>query len=305
VALAGLRDAAGVLPTLAATLSIGDSADVTLPQQVKTALRHKQMLLVLDNFEHVVSAAAFLEELLAACPQIKVLVTSRQLLQLQAERAFEVPPLAVPDVRQTLAGAGLAQCPAVALFLQRVQSYLPTFKMTENNAQAIAELCLRLDGLPLALELAAARIKLFSPQELLTRLTQDWQILSSDLRTIPERHRTLSYLIGWSYDLLNEQEQWLFRQLSVFVNGVSLETIEAVFGTVIRPASLLFEAVTSLLNKRLLQRIEQEHGEPRFVMLETILSYAMQRLQVRESRRSGSVLMPAIIWLWSRRLNPC
>jgi predicted ATPase/transcriptional regulator with XRE-family HTH domain len=284
VALAAVRDSEAVLPTLAATLGIEDSASISLEQQVKMVLHDKRLLLLLDTFEHVMSAASFLEELLAACPQVKVLVTSRQLLQLPAERAFAVPPLSLPDHRQPLTNASLTQSSAVALFLQRVQSYLPSFKMTEHNARAIAELCIRLDGLPLALELAAARIKLFSPQALLARLSQDWQILSSELRTTPERHRTLSYTIQWSYDLLTEQEQWLFRHLSIFVGGVSFDTIEAVFGTIIQPASTLLELVTSLLNKSLLQRVKHDHGEPRLVMSEQIRHYALNCLQEQGER---------------------
>jgi predicted ATPase/DNA-binding XRE family transcriptional regulator len=279
VALAVLHDPAAVLPTIAATLGIEDSEGVSLEQQVKTVLRNKCLLLVLDNFEHVVGAASFLEELLASCPQVKVLVTSRHMLQLQAEHAFAVPPLALPGAGHPFAAEQLTQFAAIALFLQRVQSHVPTFKITESNAQAIAELCARLDGLPLAIELAAARIKLFSPQALLARLSQDWQILKSELRTVPERHRTLYYLIQWSYDLLDEQEQQLFRYLSIFVGGVAFDTIEAVFGTIIQPASTLLEMVASLLNKSLLQRIEQDNGEPRFVMLETIRSYALSCLQ--------------------------
>jgi predicted ATPase/DNA-binding XRE family transcriptional regulator/Tfp pilus assembly protein PilF len=279
VSLAVLADPASVLPTLAAALGIQDSEGVSLEQQVKTVLQKKQLLLFLDNFEHVVSAASFLEEVLAACPLVKVLVTSRQLLQLQAEHEFAVPSLSLPDSKQSLAGERLMQSAAVALFLQRVQLYLPSFQITENNAQAIAALCTHLDGLPLAIELAAARIKLFSPQALLERLSQDRQVLTNELRSVPERHRTLYYMMGWSYDLLNEQEQWLFRHLSVFVGGASLETIEKVFGVIIQPASMLLEVVTSLLNKSLLQRREQDDGEPRFVMLETIRHYALDCLR--------------------------
>jgi predicted ATPase/transcriptional regulator with XRE-family HTH domain/Tfp pilus assembly protein PilF len=299
VALEVLHDPASVLPIIAATLGIQDSQGVSLEQQVKTVLYKKHLLLLLDNFEHMLGAAPFLEALLAACPQVKVLVTSRALLQLQAEQSFVVPPLSLPTAGQPLVAERLTQYAAVALFKQRVQSYLPLFKITENNAHAIADLCVRLDGLPLAIELAAARIKLFSPQALLERLSQDQHILTNDFRDIPERHRTLYYLIQWSYDLLDEQEQWLFRHLSVFAGGVSLPTIEAVFGTIIQPASKLLETVTSLLNKSLLQRIEQDTGEPRFVMLGTIRTYALDCLQeqgeTQERRRAHAMHYLALV----------
>lgn len=301
VALAVLHDPVSVLPTIAVTLGIQDSQGVSLEQQMRDALHKKRLLLLLDNFEHVLGAASFLEELLAACPQVKVLVTSRALLQLQAEQSFAVPSLSLPPSGQPLVMERLMQYTAVALFRQRVQSYLPSFKITESNAQAVVDLCARLDGLPLAIELAAARIKLFSPQTLLDRLSQGQQILTSDFRDIPERHRTLYYLIQWSYDLLDEQEQWLFRHLSVFVGGASLPTIEAVFGTVIQSEATLLEAVTSLLNKSLLQRIEQENGEPRFMMLEIIRTYALACLQeqreMQERRRAHALHYLALVEL--------
>ncbi len=279
VPLAVVHDPAAVLPTIATTLGIQDSQGVPLEQQVKTVLHNKHLLLLLDNFEHVIGAVSFLEALLSACPQVKVLVTSRALLHLQEEHAFAVPCLSLPPFGQPLVVERLVQYAAVTLFRQRAQNYLPSFKITESNAQAIADLCVRLDGLSLAIELAAARIKLFSPQALLQRLAHDQQMLTNELRDIPQRHRTLESLIQSSYELLEEREQWLFRHLAVFVGGASLSTIEAVFGTIIQPASTLLEMVISLLNKSLLQRIEQDNGEPRFLMLETIRAYALDCLQ--------------------------
>jgi predicted ATPase/transcriptional regulator with XRE-family HTH domain len=280
VSLAVLRDPAFVLPTIATALGIQENVSYSLEQQVKAFLRAKRVLLLLDNFEHIASAAPVIEELLLDCPYIKVLVTSRHVLQLGAEHTFTVPPLSLPDLTSLPSAEELMQYAAIALFVQRVQTYHSAFKITDDNASAIAELCVRLDGLPLAIELAAARIKLFSPQALLARFLQDQHILRSELLSIPERHRTLYYTIQWSYDLLNEQEQWLFRHLSVFVGGSSLETIEAFLtDTIPSSSSTIMEIVVSLLNKSLLQRIEQDHGEPRFVMLETLRTYALNCLQ--------------------------
>ena len=279
VSLAPLDDAASVLPAIATVLDIQERTGGSLEQQVKTALRKKRLLLLLDNCEHVIGAVSFLEALLGACPGVKVLVTSRQVLQLQAEHAFVVPSLSLPAPRQVISISDIAQYTALVLLIQRVQLYQPTFKLTQSNIQVAVDLCRFLDGLPLAIELAAARIKLFSLQTLFTRLAQDWHLLKSELRTVAERHRTLYYTVQWSYNLLNEQEQWFFRRFSVFVGGASLEAIEATLGTGDQPASVLLEIVTSLLDKSLLQRGEQSDGEPRFTMLGTIRSYALECLQ--------------------------
>ncbi len=274
-----LCDPASLLPAIAAVLDIQDSVPLPLVHQMKTFLREKQILLLLDNFEHIASAAPLIEDLLQDCPHIKVLVTSRHVLQLQGEYTFAVPPLALPNLEPLPATEELIRYAAIALFMQRAQTHIPTFKMTASNAHAIAELCIHLDGLPLAIELAAARIKLFSPQALLTRFLQDQNILRSELRTIPERHRTLYSTIKSSYDLLDKQEQWLLRHLAIFVGNISLETIEAVFSSSIQAPLTLMEIVTSLLNKSLLQRIERDNGEPCFFLLETIRYFAANCLQ--------------------------
>lgn len=279
VPLSNLRDSASILPALVAALGIQDSVPLSLEHLVKTFLHEKQVLLLMDNFEHIASAAPFIEGLLLDCHHVKVLVTSRHVLQLEAEHTFVVPPLSLPNFGHPLAIEGLMHYAGIALFIQRVQTHLPTFKITESNADAIAELCMHLDGLPLVIELAAARIKLFSPQALLTRLLQDQHVLKSDLRTIPERHRTLYLMIKSSYDLLDEQEQWLLRHLAIFVGNIALETIEAVLSVSIKAPSTIMEIVTSLLNKSLLQRIERDNEEPRFFMLETIRYFAVSCLQ--------------------------
>jgi predicted ATPase/DNA-binding XRE family transcriptional regulator len=287
VPLASLGDPNMLIATLASALGIQPSAEITPEQQVKNILRDKHMLLFMDNFEHLISASSMIESLLQDCPEITVLVTSRQVLQLQAEHIFEVPVLSKPDRDQLPEPDQLMQYTAVALFMQRAQEYLPTFKLTAANASAIAELCIRLDGLPLAIELAAVRIKLYNPQGLLTRLNQDQHILKNGLRSAPERHYTLDYMIKWSYDLLSEREKWFFQHFAVFISGAQLETIEDCFNAVIQPGTLgeIVEVVDSVLNKTLIQRIEQqENAGPRFVMLETIRQYALDCL-----RESGNL----------------
>ncbi|HEY6539771.1 MAG TPA: hypothetical protein VIZ18_02495, partial [Ktedonobacteraceae bacterium] len=255
-----------------------------LLERLAEELRQRQMLLLLDNFEQVVSAAEQVAALLSACPQLKVLVTSREVLHIRAEHEFPVPPLAVPDPDHLPDLAALSYNAAIALFLQQAQAIQPAFQLTDANARAVAELCVRLDGLPLAIELAAARMKLFSPQALLTRLGQRLTVLTSVSRDVPARQQTLRDTIAWSYNLLDEEEQRLFRWLSVFVGGCTMEAIEALWaehdGSESEP---VLDKVASLVDKSLLQRMEQRAvQEPRLVMLETIREYARERLAASE-----------------------
>src|SRR5205807_355480 len=193
-------------------------------------LRDKHFLLLLDNFEQVVSAAPDLAELLIACPKVKILVTSRAALHVQGEQEFPVPPLSLPKQAHLLASENLAQYAAVDLFVQRAQAVKPDFLFTEANAHAIAEICIRLDGLPLAIELAAARIKLLPPQALLQRLSRMLFVLTGGVQNVPARQQTLRNTIAWSYDLLDAAEQRLFQRLSVFVGSYTLDAVEAVCG---------------------------------------------------------------------------
>ena len=280
VNLAPISDPALVVPTLAETLAIREGSGRTLLERLVEELRQRQTLLLLDNFEQVVSAAEQVATLLIACPQLKVLVTSREVLHVRAEHEFPVLPLTVPDPDHLPDLAALSYNAAVALFLQQAQAVKPDFQLTDTNARAIAELCARLDGLPLAIELAAARMKLFSPRALLARLGQRLSVLTSAGRDVPERQQTLRNTIAWSYDLLDAQEQRLFRQLSVFAGGCTMEAIEAVCTPPGSPAASILDGVASLVDKSLLQHVEQQVGEePRFVMLETIREYALERLE--------------------------
>jgi len=282
VNLAPISDPALVVPTIAQTLDVKEVADHPLLDLVIAFLREKQVLLLLDNFEQVVSAAERITALLATCPQLKVLVTSREVLHVRGEQEVAVPPLSLPDPKRLPDLLALSQYEAVALFLQRAQAARPEFQVTTANAPAVAEICIRLDGLPLAIELAAARIKLLPPQALLARLGQRLQVLTSGVRDAPTRQQTLWNTIKWSYDLLNAREQRLFRRLSVFVGGCRLSAAEAVCGAGGDAAAgmggSVLDGVASLMDKSLLQQTEQDSNEPRLAMLETIREYGLEML---------------------------
>jgi predicted ATPase len=243
-------------------------------------LREKQVLLLLDNFEQVVSAAEPIAALLAACPQLKVLVTSREVLHVRGEQEFAVPPLALPDPKRLPDLLALSQYEAVALFIQRAQAARPEVQLTTVNAAAIAEICIRLDGLPLAIELAAARIKVLPPQALLARLGQRLAVLTSGARDVPERHQTLHNTMEWSYHLLDGHEQRLFRRLSIFIGGCTLEAAEALCAALGEGDATrsVFDGVASLIDKSFLRQSEPEGQEPRLLMLETIREYGWECL---------------------------
>ncbi len=277
VALASITVPELVIPAITEALGIQHVAETPLFEHVAYFLREKRILLILDNFEQVGSAAPLLEELLAACPSLKLIVTSREVLHLQAEREFPVTPLALPPAGAIRESETLTSYSAVALFVQRAQAVLPNFRVTRANAAAIAEVCARLDGLPLAIELAASRVKLLPPEALLKRLAQSFQVLSSDVRTLPARHRTLFNTMKWSYDLLDEQEQWLFRRLSIFVGGWTIEAAESMCAA--RNDIAVLNRIASLLDKNLLLRLEQEGEEPRLQMLMTLREYGLACLR--------------------------
>ena len=282
VNLAPISEPAFVLSTIAQTLQIKESGAQSVLDLLKASLGDKHVLLVLDNFEQVVSAAMQVAELLAACPKLKVIVTSREVLHVRGEQEYPVPPLSVPDPKHLPDLVALSQYEAVSLFIQRAQATRPGFQVTNANAPAVAEICARLDGLPLAIELAAARIKLLPPLALLARLGQRLAVLTSGTRDVPERQQTLRNTIAWSYNQLDATEQRLFRQLSVFVGGCTLQAVEAVCAALGNggEAGQALDGVASLVDKSLLQQTEQEGEEARFVMLETIREYGLERLTV-------------------------
>jgi predicted ATPase/class 3 adenylate cyclase len=275
VALAALTDSALVLPTIAQTLGLKEEGDRPLSETIADYLQEKELLLLLDNFEQVSAAAAELPGLLSTT-KVKLVVTSRAPLQVSGEQQYPVPPLALPRRGDQL--AELTQYESVRLFLERARAVRPDFELTDSNAAAIAELCERLDGLPLAIELAAARVKLLTPDAMLTRLESRLKLLTGGARDLPERQQTLRGAIDWSYELLDERERTMFNRLSVFVGGRSLEAIEAVCDPDGELGIDALECVASLIDKSLLRQ-EEADGQPRFVMLETIHEYARERLE--------------------------
>ena len=278
VPLAPISDPTLVVATIAQALGIKEARERPLLDLLKTFLHDKHLLLLLDNFEQIVEAAPVLSDLLASCPHLKILVTSRAVLRIQGEHEFPVPPLAMPDLASLSESKDLVQYPAVALFLQRALAVKPDLAITKANIRTIAEICARLDGLPLAIELAAVRIKLLPPQALLRRLEHPLQVLISGAQDVPKRQQTLRNMIAWSYDLLDADQQRLFLRLCVFVGGCTLEAIEFVCETLGDGALPVLEGVSSLIDKSLLQQIEQGAEEPRFVMLETIREYGLETL---------------------------
>ena len=273
--LAPLHDSGLVMPTIAHTFDLKTPDQQSVFEYVHLYLLEKRLLLVLDNFEQVAVAAPQIEELLRVCPSLKVLVTSRSVLHLQAEYEFPVFPLALPDLARLPAHDVLLHYPVIALFRDRAQAALLSFEVTEANAHTIAEICVRLDGLPLALELAAARLKLFPPQALLARLAQRLQILTGGARTLPERQQTLRRTLQWSYDLLSPTEQWLFRHLAVFVGGCSYAAVEEICRSGGNSTLDALSGVGALLDQSLVQQTTQEGEQPRFVLLETVREYGL------------------------------
>ena len=294
VSLAPIRDAAQVIPTIAQVVGLREAGGWSRLEHLQIYLHRKSLLLILDNFEQIVEAAPLLVDLLQTCPQLHLLVTSRIVLHASGEHAFPVPPLALPDLAHLPNFEILVQSAAVALFLERSQAIRPDFHLTPANARAIAEICIRLDGLPLAIELAAARVKLLSPHALLARIGQRLQLLTGGMRDAPARQQTLRQTIQWSYDLLSAEEQQFFRQLSVFVDGCTLDAAEAVAqaGSHELLASQLdvIKEASSLIDQSLLEATALEGHEPRLTMLETIHEYGMEMLaasgQMAETRHA-------------------
>jgi predicted ATPase/DNA-binding CsgD family transcriptional regulator len=278
VTLAAVSDPELLLPTLGQALGLKEGGDRSLVEQVRAFLNEKRLLFVFDNFEQIVAGAPRLSELLSACPQVKMLVTSRALLRVQGEFEFPVPPLALPDPEMLPDIERLSHYAAIALFVQRAQALKPDFELTGENASTIAAICTRLDGLPLAIELAAARIKLLPPHALLARLASRLAVLTGGRQDAPARQQTLRNTLAWSYGLLSDGEQMLFRRLSVFAGGCTLEAAEEVCGAPGDSSATILDGVASLLDKSLLLQIEHRSEEPRLTLLETIREYGLERL---------------------------
>jgi len=278
-ALAPITDPSLVASAIAEPLGVVEAGDQPLEEGLKGYLRGKELLLLLDNFEQVLGAAPLVGELLSACPKLKVLATSRSVLRVYGEQEYPVPPLELPDHKRLPSVERLTQYEAVRLFIERAKAASPDFSVTNENAPAVAEICVRLDGLPLAIELAAARIKLLTPRAMLERLGSRLKLVTGGARNLPERQRTLRSTIEWSHALLEEGERVLFARLAVFSGGCTLEAIETVCDAEDDLPVDALEGVSSLLDKSLLRQEEGPESEPRFVMLETIHEYARERLQ--------------------------
>jgi len=291
VDLAAVGDPERVPSVIAGQLDVAENADEAMEETLNKHLQNKQMLLVLDNYEQIVEAAPVVGDLLAAAPRLKVIVTSRELLQLSGEHNFSVPPLGLPDLGRRETVAAISQYEAVALFVQRAEAVRPGFEIDDDNAPVVAEICVRLDGMPLAIELAAARVAIFSAEQLLERLGNRLKTVSSKLRDLPDRQRTLRGTIDWSFDLLDEDEKTLFARLAVFQGGRTLEAAEAVCeggAEELPPLKIdVADGLESLVHKSLLRQAEGRTGDPRFEMLETIHEYACEHLDERDE---GEVL---------------
>jgi predicted ATPase/DNA-binding CsgD family transcriptional regulator len=278
VSLSSIRDAQLIFPTIAQALDLPETEPTTFLQNLKISLYGRRLLLLLDNFEQVVDAAPLLGELLSACPTLKILVTSRTTLRLHGEYEYPVLPLTFPDSKELLSARENVQYSAVALFLQCAAASNPSFSLTDENASIITDICTQLDGLPLAIELAASRIKLLSPRALLDRLRSRLDLLSGGMRNLPLRQQTLRNTIKWSYDLLGSNEQRLFRCLSVFSGSFTLLAAEVVYAASGDMSIDIFDEVFTLVENSLLQPVKQSEGEPRFRMLETIRDFGLESL---------------------------
>ncbi len=284
--LSPVSDAHLVVPTVAYALGIRQISDRSHRLQLTDLLLSRRVLLVLDNMEQVVQAAPELTELLQATTHVKLLVTSRELLRVAAEHAFPVPPLPVPpvlvdqDTPRSLASRAperLSAYAAVQLFVQRAAAQQPDFALTPENALLVAGICCRLDGLPLAIELAAARVRHLPLQDIYTKLAQQLHVLTGGARDLPPRQRTLRAAIAWSYNLLDTDERRLFAQLAIFRGGCSLAAAEAVCG--VGSSIDVLNGLASLLDKSLIQQRETTSGEARYVMLEMIHEYAREHVE--------------------------
>lgn len=274
VPMAPIREPRLVASVIASALAVREAEDRPIEERLAEYLREKDLLLVLDNFEQIVASAPLLADLLAVCPRLAILVTSRSVLHLAAEHEYAVPPLSIPDPGNLPHVERLTQYDAVALFIQRARAIKPDFTMTSQNAPAVAEICHRLDGLPLAIELAAARIRLFSPESLLKRLTSSLAVLTGGPRDLPVRQQTLRGTIDWSYSLLSADQKRLFTRLAVFVGGWTLEAAEGVCS--VEGDLDVLEEMSALVEQSLVRQDEAE--EPRFSMLETIHEYTYEGL---------------------------
>ena len=289
VPLASIDDPGLIPSVIARTLGVAESGNRPVAETLLEYLRDRSLLLVLDNFEHLLPAASLVSDLLGECPRLKVLVTSRATLNLRGEHEYLLPPMQVPDkdllATITLLPEDLMQYEAVALFVERALEVSPGFALSRSNARSVAEICRVLEGLPLAIELAAARVRVLSPGAILSRLDSRLKLLVGGRLDLPPRQRTLETAIAWSYNLLDPTEQALFRKLSIFSGGFTLEAAEGVTG-----GTDLLDVLSALVSKSLLAMLDAGPTEKpqRFFMLETIREYALEKLRIRGTPSTGA-----------------
>ncbi len=294
VSLAPVREPGAILAAIAKVLRAAEHRGRSPPQAVTDQIGDKSLLLLLDTFEHVLPAASLLAELLACCPCLKILVTSQTVLHLQGEHCYSVSPLQLPDTRHSPRAEQLQQTAAVRLFVERAKAVQPGFAVTVDNGRTVAEICRRLDGIPLAIELAAARIRVLSPSELLARLERPLSVLTGGSCDLPARQQSLRSTSNWSYVLLPPEQRQLFRRLAVFAGGWTLAAAEAVLA---ESPTAIVDGLTSLLDRSLILQEVHPDGERRFWMLKTLRDYAREHLErsgeeVTLRRRHASFYLP-------------
>ena len=278
VDLAPVIDPSLIVSNIVQSLGINEIAGQSILDSLKGYLQDRSILLLLDNFEQVVKGAPLVTDLLTSCSMLKVLVTSREVLHLRGEQEYPLLPMDLPDLTGSISLETLGDSTAVELFLWRARAVKPNFHITEDTAFTIAKICQRLDGLPLAIELAAARIKLLSPQAMLAHLEHRLDFLSGIRRDLPERQQTLRNAIAWSYDLLDENEKILFQRLSVFVSSCTLDAVDSVAAGDLASQPAL-DQLESLLDKSLMREVEDRNGQPRFIMLELLREFGQEQLE--------------------------
>jgi predicted ATPase/DNA-binding CsgD family transcriptional regulator len=307
VALAQVRDPSLVAPTIAEALGVGDQLATA---RLVAHLRGRELLLIIDNFEQVLDATPLLVDLLGAVPGMKVLVTSRELLQVRGEHALTIAPLPLPGavndetsgVARPMAPDAALASPAVQLFVERAHAVRAEFVLDPGNAADVVDVCARLDGLPLALELAAARLAHLTVRELAARLDRRLPMLTGGARDLPDRLQTMRNAIGWSHDLLSPEEQTLFRRLAVFRGGCTVEAADAVVNLEDDPAFDALNGIASLVDKNLLRRTRGRTGQSRYDMFEVVREYALERLdesgEIEIHRRHAAWCVQTAEWLW-------
>jgi predicted ATPase/transcriptional regulator with XRE-family HTH domain len=304
IPLAAIRDSSLVLPTVAQALGMRDSSQYSSEEGLVTMLQGRRSLLILDNFEQVLDASPLIARWLASCPGLQLLITSRVALNLAQEQRYPVAPLAVPDPAPYQGSSGVATSPSVQLFVQRARHVRPDFNLTPGNTEAVAAICRRLDGLPLAIELAAARTAVLPAQALLDRMERALPLLTGGARDQPERLRTMRNAIAWSYDALSPAAQALFRRLAVFQGGFCLDAAEAVHVATGEAWDSVFDGIAELVEASLLRSEDGPGGDPRFSMLETIREYGLDQLAASGEEQTVRELHAAWVLSFVERAEP-